>query len=186
MPLKNKLFASAVIVLAAIAGAGYHMADRYGLLRVRRVLGEYIPFFAPSRDQRLARSISLPGPLRYGVSVPGAMSDDFSGTWNTDWGTVELIQTGANASGTYNYQGGKLFGTVAGKVFTGVWREEPYRDERIDAGEVIFVLSDNGTVLSGVWRYGYHGPSCQEWDGVWSGRRAAADSVRGDGQKEER
>ncbi|RLE06775.1 hypothetical protein DRJ00_09200 [Candidatus Aerophobetes bacterium] len=91
----------------------------------------------------------------------------FQGVWDTSWGEMRLTQSGANVTGTYIHQDGKIKGTVRGNILTGKWSEAPSYSEPHDAGDVELELSEDGNSFSGRWRYGSSG----EWDGVWTGTR---------------
>ena len=100
------------------------------------------------------------------LSCVSAPITGWSGTWDTNWGTMILIQSGNQVTGTYTWDSGHIEGTVSGNVFTGTWAEAPSYNPPDDAGEVQLTISPDGQTLSGQWRY----DSAGSWYG-WSGTR---------------
>ncbi len=91
--------------------------------------------------------------------------------YNTNQGTLTLIQVGSDVFGTYTHDKGEISGTLTGNTFRGTWSEAPEYAPPHDAGECEFVFSDNCRSFTGHWRYGFTGawgPSAQ-WSGSWSG-----------------
>jgi len=99
--------------------------------------------------------------------TPPPPSCQFTGTWDTDFGDLNLIQNGNSLTGTYSYQGGKIEGTVNGTTATGTWSEAPTHQPPNDAGDFIFTIQPGCSSFNGQWRYG----SC-DWDGDIVGTRA--------------
>jgi len=96
------------------------------------------------------------------ADVPGLYS--WEGLWHTNWGKMTLIQTGTKVSGTYTYDSGRIEGTISGNVLKGTWSESPSYSPPDDAGEVEFVMSEDGMTFTGKWRYGSEG-DWGKWDG---------------------
>jgi hypothetical protein len=96
----------------------------------------------------------------------GSVQTGWSGTWDTNWGTMVLSQSGGQVSGTYTWDSGHIVGTVSGNVLTGTWSEAPSYSQPDDAGDVQLTISPDGQTLSGQWRYDSSG----SWYG-WSGTR---------------
>lgn len=88
----------------------------------------------------------------------------WAGEWDTNWGDMVLTQTGSKVTGSYTYDNGRIDGTVSGNVLSGTWSEAPSYAPPHDAGEVEFVMSDDGKSFTGKWRYGSEG----DW-GNWEG-----------------
>lgn len=88
----------------------------------------------------------------------------WAGEWTTSWGDMTLTQTGSKVTGTYTYDQGKISGTVSGNILTGTWSEAPSYAPPHDAGEVEFVMSEDGKSFTGKWRYGSEG-DWGNWDG---------------------
>lgn len=94
----------------------------------------------------------------------------FSGTWDTTWGEMNLAQTGSDVSGTYEYREGRLNGTAEGNTMRGQWGENatlgayqpPY-----NAGDVVFVLTEDCGTILGAWGFG---PDANI-SGCWIGTR---------------
>lgn len=95
----------------------------------------------------------------------------FTGTWDTDYGELHLIQNGNILTGTYNYQDGQITGTVTGNTATGTWSESPTHQPPLDAGDFIFTIGPGCSSFTGQWRYG----SC-DWDGDINGTRSSQPS----------
>ncbi len=100
------------------------------------------------------------------LSCVSAPITGWSGTWDTNWGTMILTQSGNQVTGTYTWDSGHIVGTVSGNVFTGTWAEAPSYNPPDDAGEVQLTMSPDGQTISGQWRYDSSG----SWYG-WSGTR---------------
>lgn len=88
----------------------------------------------------------------------------FNGAWNTDYGTLTLVQDGENVTGEYSHDGGTIKGTVIGNVLKGTWSEAPTHRPPDDAGEIEFQLDPQGTSFTGKWRYGSSG-GWTNWNG---------------------
>ena len=84
----------------------------------------------------------------------------WTGTWMTDYGRMYLAQQGNRVTGTYDYMGGRIEGTVAGSVLSGTWVQTN------NSGRLEFRLSADGRTYDGVWGYG-QGIS----NGLWRGTR---------------
>ena len=103
------------------------------------------------------------------AAAPALGQEDFSGTWETTYGTLVLYQDGVEVSGYYTLGGySTVQGTVDGDgklVFT--------YTEPSASGEGWFVLSDDATRLEGMWRPEGSG-RWQEWEGYRAGTGAAS------------
>jgi len=73
---------------------------------------------------------------------------DFSGTWETTYGDMNLEQNGSSVSGWYTYGGMSSIEGTVNRDGRFVFRY----DEGTAAGEGWFQLSDSGTSFSGEWR----------------------------------
>lgn len=85
---------------------------------------------------------------------------DFSGTWYTTWGQVNLEQNGNQVSGTYEYSNGEIEGTVRGNTLEFEWREDTGT-----YGTGYFVMRADGKGFDGEWKY----HDSFGWEGSWSG-----------------
>ncbi len=95
---------------------------------------------------------------------------DYTGTWNTDWGTMQLSQSGNHVKGNYTYDSGRLDGTINDGVFVGKWSESPTYSEPDDAGDAEFYFTKDCSAFTGNWRYGT-GSAGAPWDGTWFGTK---------------
>ncbi len=101
------------------------------------------------------------------IPVVAAPSCTWTGAWETNWGRMDLQQSGDNVTGTYVRQSGKMVGRVAGNVLSGTWTEAPtYRPPK-DEGDYEFSLLPGCNAFDGRWRY--TGES--RWR-PWTGKRA--------------
>ncbi|MDD5648161.1 MAG: hypothetical protein PHY03_04430, partial [Dehalococcoidia bacterium] len=100
--------------------------------------------------------------------IPSSWACEFTGVWDTDFGDLTLTQSGNKLTGTYNYQGGRVDGTVIDRnIAMGTWSEAPTYQPPHDAGDFIFTIQPGCKKIEGQWRYG----SC-DWDGDIIGTRA--------------
>jgi|GEM_PF-2202648 len=91
---------------------------------------------------------------------------NWTGTWDTSWGMMDLVQTGNQVTGTYGHQDGRITGTASGSVLTGTWSEAPSHSPPNDAGDFEFTMSSDCNSFTGRWRY----DSTGGWDN-WTGTR---------------
>ena len=101
-----------------------------------------------------------------------AQSCDWTGTWKTNWGNMELQQFDNNVTGTYTHDRGRISGTVFGNMLIGTWSEDAQENPYMppdNAGEIEFTISEDCSSFDGRWRYGSSG----EWR-TWSGTRATS------------
>jgi hypothetical protein len=105
------------------------------------------------------------------LTYPGECS--WTGTWNTNFGEMELKQEGAIVTGTYTHDQGRIRGTVSGNTLTGTWSEAPSYSPTQDAGKMQLVMSEDCNSFRGYWMYGQNKAN---WDGDWTGTRARGSS----------
>jgi hypothetical protein len=101
---------------------------------------------------------------------------NWTGDYDTNWGTMHLEQSGNTVTGTYAYQEGRIEGTLSPDsqyVLLGRWMETPSFAPPSDAGDIYFSMDRHHTSFTGYWRYGYTGDYSitGDWDGSWSGDR---------------
>jgi hypothetical protein len=104
-------------------------------------------------------------------------NDKWVGSWRTTFGQMEIRAEGAKLTGTYDYCGGTLSGTVAGSDFTGTWQEAPdapncQRGGNLpNSGTFDFVMNPDGRSFSGAWKYadGSIDKNKPDWNGVLVG-----------------
>jgi hypothetical protein len=114
----------------------------------------------------LSPNETLSNQASFTLICASAPATGWTGTWDTNWGTMVLSQSGNQVSGTYTWDNGHISGTVAGNVFSGTWSESPSYSPPNDAGDVQLTLSADGQTISGQWRYDSSG----SWYG-WTGTR---------------
>ncbi len=94
--------------------------------------------------------------------TPGNHS--WTGTYETNYETLSLIQKGKDVSGEYpEWENGKIDGVVTDGVLYGYWSESPSYAPPSDAGQIVFVMNEDGKGFTGWWRYGNSG----SWE-LWS------------------
>jgi hypothetical protein len=96
------------------------------------------------------------------VSTTASVADQctWSGTWNTDYGTMKLTQVNNVVEGTYP-DGMITKGTVYDSILTGDWE-----NNEGDSGEIIFTMSEDCKSFDGEWTNAETGEK-----GDWSGTR---------------
>ncbi len=88
--------------------------------------------------------------------TPGNHS--WTGTYETNYETLSLIQKGNYVSGEYpEFENGKIDGVVTDDVLYGYWSESPSYAPPSDAGQIVFVMNEDGKGFTGWWRYGNSG-----------------------------
>lgn len=87
---------------------------------------------------------------------------DFSGTWGSDFGSMELKQTGDKVVGSYFNQLGSITGTVDDRKLLFNWK-----DPVNGTGWGRFEISDDGESIIGVWGLG----EASEAKGIWNATR---------------
>ncbi len=97
---------------------------------------------------------------------PGNAGDVLSGSWSTDWGALQLSQSGSTVTGTYTHDSGKIIGTLSGHTLTGTWSEAPSYAGDQDSGKFVWTISDDFNSFTGTWGYG-----SSSTGGGWSGTR---------------
>jgi len=84
---------------------------------------------------------------------------DINGTWETPWGRMVIKQSGNTATGTYDINDGKIFGSISNNVLEGYWTQNTGHQEcsepKYDSdswGRIKFVF-DTDKKFSGKWGY---------------------------------
>lgn len=118
--------------------------------------------------------------LGAGCTIPGAGSSSkgspaatsaptpWTGSWDSNWGVIELTQNGDKVTGTYPHDSGKISGTVSGNTMTGTWSESPSYSPPKDGGDLVLTIADDGKSFGGNWRYG---SGTGKWDGEWDAKK---------------
>jgi len=100
--------------------------------------------------------------------IKPAPTIDTTGTWNTNFNKMSLLQTGFNVSGEYEFNDGNLIGVIFGDTMTGTWYEDEDKDGNYELiGKFSFVFSKDGTSFKGNWGYGKSFSN----GGLWNGTR---------------
>ncbi len=86
-----------------------------------------------------------------------AVGDTWTGSWETDFGAMELRQSGDKVTGTYDHDGGRIRATISGSRLEGKLSEAPTYKPPNDAGDVQLLMSADGLSFTGRWRYGSSG-----------------------------
>lgn len=81
---------------------------------------------------------------------------DVSGSYASNWGPVVLHQRGANVTGEYSYEHGKIEGRMDGNVIRFRWHEDDGN------GRGMFVLASDGELV-GSWGTGSDDISGGAW-----------------------
>lgn len=92
----------------------------------------------------------------------------FTGTWDTSFGKMTLTQSGTSVSGSYDYYGGKLQGTLEGNILKCTWSQS--HDGVARKGKCSFELASDGNSFSGGWNYILSDGSDGNGGG-WGGKR---------------
>ena len=75
---------------------------------------------------------------------------DFSGTWDTNWGQLTLVQSGARVYGRYKgFRNGAVSGTADGDLLLFGWTQQ----ESNQTGRGYLQMSRDGGSLEGRWGY---------------------------------
>ncbi|HLC30384.1 MAG TPA: hypothetical protein VJM51_06360 [Dehalococcoidia bacterium] len=114
---------------------------------------------------RTTVTVATPTP----TTPPATSSCSWTGDWSTEFNAVHLTQSGSTATGTYEWDSGRITGTVSGNQFSGRWSESPSYTEPSDAGRFIFTISADCNSFTGTWGYG-----SSSTGGSWSGTRMSA------------
>ena len=88
-------------------------------------------------------------------------SKDLSGIWKTNVVDLHLTQSGNAVSGTYDYEGGKLEGTIIGNRLDYTWNQTNGKK-----GRGYFIISDDWKSISGNYGYNDDNSNGGEWKGM--------------------
>ena len=94
------------------------------------------------------------------------VSKDLSGTWKTNVVDLHLTQSGNAVSGTYDYEGGKLEGTIIGNRLDYTWNQTNGKK-----GRGYFIISDDWNSMSGSYGYNDDDANGGEWKGTKERKR---------------
>jgi hypothetical protein len=104
------------------------------------------------------------------AAVAVSAGPSFSGSWDTNWGRIEMTQHGNKVMGHYTGQfSGIIDGTVTGSRLNFTWSQPNGQ-----YGKGYFDISSDGSTINGSW-------GVEESDsngGSWSGTRAGGPGIR--------
>jgi len=87
---------------------------------------------------------------------------NFSGTYQTDFGKMTLTQNGNQVTGSYEYNSGRISGSIDKGILYFTWAE----GGGATSGTGYFQLSADGKKFTGQWRYGTSGAYTGDWSGT--------------------
>jgi hypothetical protein len=93
----------------------------------------------------------------------------WTGTWDTEFGSLRLTQRGDTVSGDYDVDQGQISGRVIGDTLSGTWNEAPSRQAPTDAGEIVFKMAADCQSFDGKWRYAFG----DTWYFDWAAERVS-------------
>jgi hypothetical protein len=122
--------------------------------RLPAPIQEATPMAAPK-----PKTVAKPKPTAQPTIKPKPTPLSFAGTWDTTYYEMRLSQIGDHVSGTYDYRGGVIDGTVSGNILSGTWTQTNNR------GVFRFSLSSDGNGFTGTWT------DSNDSGGPWIGER---------------
>ena len=106
----------------------------------------------------------------HGIKTFAAAIERITGDWDTSFGKMTLKQAGNKIEGAYTNKNGKIDGIVTGNIIKGGWSQAPSYKPPKEAGEFMFVLSEDRKSFSGKYRFGFGGSA---WTGNWTGSKSS-------------
>ena len=103
--------------------------------------------------------------------------ENLTGFWETTFADLCLLQIENKVTGTYNYKGGKLEGTITGNRFDYSWSQEDGKK-----GNGYFVITNNWQNIEGKYGYNDNSTSGGNWSGKKTGCPIISDSTIKKGQ----
>jgi hypothetical protein len=88
-------------------------------------------------------------------------AEPFTGSWQTNIVDLHLTQSGKTVTGTYDYKGGSLTGSVTGNRLDYSWTQTDGK-----TGTGYFIVSDNGSSIDGCYGYGEDNKNGGHWTGT--------------------
>lgn len=89
---------------------------------------------------------------------------DWTGTWETNYGKVELRQDAEAVTGVYVMKQGRINGRRSDDKLVGEWSEAPSYAPPNDAGKFEIHMDPRGTSFKGKW-WKHGSPKEHEWFG---------------------
>lgn len=108
------------------------------------------------RSIRMLRSSLIVGAVVFAFAARPAVANhsragrpalDVSGTYDSNWGAVHLVQTGQRVTGDYVWSNGHLDGVLDGNMLRYHWTESD------GSGQGVWVVASNGQLI-GTWGTG--------------------------------
>lgn len=102
---------------------------------------------------------------------PSTSSVSFAGSWDTNWGRLEIVDKEGTVRGRYSYdasgrkQAGLIKGVVRGTVLVATWEEQ--RPDGHHTGPLQLEMAPDGQSFRGAWGDGRP----PDPDGAWTGTR---------------
>ena len=93
-----------------------------------------------------------------------------AGTFVTTYHDLTLTVSGNAVTGTYDYRGGSISGTLNGFVLTGTWYEAD-APAGYQGGNILWTFNDQWDGFSGSWNYTSDGPLDVTDGRAWTGTR---------------
>jgi len=87
------------------------------------------------------------------------VSQNISGTYNTDFKEMTITQNGNKVTGTYKHQNGRIEGTLNGLTLTGFWFQDNGK------GKLVFEFNSDFSGYTGKWGYNDAAPA-SKWNGT--------------------
>ena len=123
-------------------------------------------------DARIANVANTPPPSYCGTLPDGSYGALVSGAWSTSSGDMHLQEDGVSVSGTFNFKGGQIQGTLNGDVMTGIWVQQS-SDHACAVpqmgssywGQIRWTFDRNRRVFTGTWGYCVDRLMNQSWTG---------------------
>ncbi len=114
------------------------------------------------------------------MSISISISADNSvSLWNTNYNEMSLVRYGDQVTGTYDYDGGEITGTLTqtdnGLLLTGYWREtgnsKTCGDNNAWSGPILFLFNPEQNAFTGDWAscssdHSSLNPSSTSWEGT--------------------
>src|SRR4051794_33788337 len=92
---------------------------------------------------------------------------DFEGTWDTEFGELEVEIVGNQLSGEYGNHDGELEGIVGGNCANGTWWQRAADGKGSTGGRFSIQLRQNGDVFVGTYTYdGQPATEQHQWKGT--------------------
>ncbi|MGA2539109.1 MAG: OmpA family protein [Terracidiphilus sp.] len=101
----------------------------------------------------------------YGTQLTHTPFADVSGTYDTNYGKMHLLQQGTSVTGCYEHDGGLLTGGVEGRIMRLTWTQDGSL-----RGPAVMVFSSTGNDLFGLWWNEGHE---QSPGGRWNGPKVS-------------